>query len=142
MDHFLNKTTFGLNAIHPHHLETSAAVGIMIGTSLLTIIIIGISYWMYVTQKKTTKDEKDFTGWEKVSSRKLYFDELYHALFVRTIEWKSEKLLTFFENNVLVKFISTFANLFVIAGSQIRKISSLTLIRGASKPTTYLIRQV
>ena len=124
MDHFLNKTTFGLSAIHPHHLETSAAVGIMVGTSVLTLIIIGISYWMYVTQKKTTKDEKEFTGWEKISSRKLYFDELYHALFVRPVEWKSEKVLPFIENNGLVKFISTFTNLFVLAGTQIRKIQT------------------
>jgi NADH-quinone oxidoreductase subunit L len=124
LDHFLNHSTFGLSAVHPHHLETSAAVGIMIGTSVLTLIIIGISYTIYVSKKKTTKDESEFTGWEKLSTNKLYFDELYHSLFVKTTEWKSEKVLPVIENGILVRIISTLTTLVVSSGNQIRKIQT------------------
>jgi NADH-quinone oxidoreductase subunit L len=124
LDHFLNHSTFGLSAVHPHHLETSAAVGIMIGTSVLTLIIIGISYTIYVSKKKTTKDESEFTGWEKLSTNKLYFDEFYHSLFVRTTEWKSEKVLPVIENGILVRIISTLTTLVVSSGNQIRKIQT------------------
>ena len=124
LDHFLNHGTFGLDKIHPHHLETSSAVGIMIGTSLITFLIIGVSYWIYVTKQKVTKDEHDFTGWEKLSSKKLYFDELYHALFVKPTEWKAEKVLPFIEHSIIGKGISLLTHMIVFSGTQIRRIQT------------------
>jgi NADH-quinone oxidoreductase subunit L len=124
LDHFLNHGTFGLDKIHPHHLETSSAVGIMIGTSLITFLIIGVSYWIYVTKQKVTKDEHDFTGWEKLSSKKLYFDELYHALFVNPTEWKAEKVLPFIEHSIIGKGISLLTHMIVFSGTQIRRIQT------------------
>jgi NADH-quinone oxidoreductase subunit L len=124
LDHFLNHGTFGLDKIHPHHLETSSAVGIMVGTSLITFLIIGISYWIYVTKQKGSKEEHSFTGWEKLSSKKLYFDEIYHALFVKPVEWKSSKVLPLVENSILVKGISVLTGLIAFSGSQIRKIQT------------------
>lgn len=124
LDHFLNHGTFGLDKIHPHHLETSSAVGIMIGTSLITFLIIGISYRIYVTKQKVTKDEHDFTGWEKLSSKKLYFDELYHALFVKPTEWKAEKVLPFIEHSIIGKGISLLTHMIVFSGTQIRRIQT------------------
>ena len=41
---------------------------------------------MYVNKKKLAKAEGDYTGWEKLSAKKLYVDELYNALFVKTFE--------------------------------------------------------
>ena len=124
LDHFLNHGTFGLDKIHPHHLETSSAVGIMIGTSLITFLIIGVSYWIYVTKQKVTKEEHDFTGWEKLSSKKLYFDELYHALFVKPTEWKAEKVLPFIEHSIIGKGISLLTHMIVFSGTQIRRIQT------------------
>lgn len=124
LDHFLNHGTFGLDKIHPHHLETSSAVGIMIGTSLITFLIIGVSYWIYVTKQKVTKDEHDFTGWEKLSSKKLYFDEIYHALFVKPTEWKAEKVLPFIEHSIIGKGISLLTHMIVFSGTQIRRIQT------------------
>jgi NADH-quinone oxidoreductase subunit L len=96
----------------------------MIGTSIITFLIIGISYWMYVSKQKVTKDENDFTGWEKLSSKKLYLDEIYHALFVKPIEWKASKVLPFIENNILVKGIGLLTHMISFSGSQIRKIQT------------------
>jgi len=124
LDDFLSHSTFGLSAVHPHHLDTTIAVGIMIGTSLLTLTIIGISYIIYVTKKKTTKEESEFIGWEKLSTKKLYFDELYHSLFVKPIEWKSLNVLPFIENGILYKIISILTAFVVSSGNQIRKIQS------------------
>ncbi len=124
LDHFLNHGTFGLDKIHSHHLETSSAVGIMIGTSVITFLIIGISYWMYVSKQKVTKDEHDFTGWEKLSSKKLYFDEIYNALFVKSVEWKASKVLPFIENSILIKGIGLLTHMISFSGSQIRKIQT------------------
>ncbi|MFM8244078.1 MAG: NADH-quinone oxidoreductase subunit L, partial [Crocinitomicaceae bacterium] len=48
----------------------------------------------------------------------------YHSLFVKTTEWKSEKVLPVIENGILVKIISTLTTLVVSSGNQIRKIQT------------------
>ena len=54
-------------------------------------VVMFFSVWFmvrntYVNKKKLPLAEKDYTGWEKLSARKLYVDELYNALFVKTVE--------------------------------------------------------
>lgn len=56
----------------------------------LTIAMFFIVWWvvrhLYVTKKKLALEDSKYTGWEKLSARKLYIDELYNALIVRTVE--------------------------------------------------------
>lgn len=40
----------------------------------------------YVNKKKSALPEASYTGWEKLSAKKLYVDELYNALIVKTVE--------------------------------------------------------
>ncbi|MEI7485861.1 MAG: NADH-quinone oxidoreductase subunit L [Chryseobacterium sp.] len=40
----------------------------------------------YVNKKKMALAEDNYTGWEKLSAKKLYVDELYNALIVKTVE--------------------------------------------------------
>lgn len=40
----------------------------------------------YVNKKKMAVAEENYTGWEKLSAKKLYVDELYNALIVKTVE--------------------------------------------------------
>ncbi len=41
---------------------------------------------IYVNKKKLPLAENQYTGWEKLSAKKLYIDELYNVLFVKTVE--------------------------------------------------------
>ncbi len=41
---------------------------------------------IYVNKKKLPLPETEYTGWERLSARKLYVDELYNVLFVKTVE--------------------------------------------------------
>lgn len=41
---------------------------------------------VYVNKKKQALPENEYKGWEKLSAKKLYVDEIYNALFVRTVE--------------------------------------------------------
>ena len=53
--------------------------------------------------------DNEITGWTKLSANKLYFDEVYNALFVKPIEWKSTKLHQVFELfflNGIINFIT------------------------------------
>ena len=59
---------------------------------------------IYSNKGKLPVAEEKYTGWEKLSARKLYIDELYNALFVRTVEGlgRGGKM---FDNNVLDKVV-------------------------------------
>lgn len=59
---------------------------------------------IYVNKGKLPVVEEEYTGWERLSAKKLYVDELYNALFVRTVEGlgRGGKM---FDNNVLDKVV-------------------------------------
>ena len=60
---------------------------------------------IYVNKGKLPVAEENYTGWERLSAKKLYVDELYNALFVRTVEGlgRGGKM---FDNNVLDKVVN------------------------------------
>ncbi|WP_294246738.1 NADH-quinone oxidoreductase subunit L [uncultured Chryseobacterium sp.] len=68
--------------------------GVPFGTEMILLgatVLMFFSVWFivkntYVNKKKAAMPEEQYTGWEKLSARKLYIDELYNALFVKTIE--------------------------------------------------------
>ncbi len=58
---------------------------------LAATVIMFFSVWFivrntYVSKKKMAVAEENYTGWEKLSAKKLYVDELYNALIVKTVE--------------------------------------------------------
>ena len=59
---------------------------------------------IYVNRGKLPLAEENYTGWEKLSAKKLYIDEIYNALFVRTAEGlgRGGKM---FDTNVLDKAV-------------------------------------
>src|SRR5690606_32382928 len=54
----------------------------------------------YVVKKHRPVSEEKYTGWERLSARKLYVDELYNAIIVRAVEGfgRAGKM---FDSNVL-----------------------------------------
>jgi NADH-quinone oxidoreductase subunit L len=58
----------------------------------------------YVNKKKMAIAEENYTGWEKLSAKKLYVDELYNALIVKTVEGlgRGGKM---FDKGVLDRFV-------------------------------------
>jgi len=124
MDHFLDETTLGLSILEPHHLSDDSAIGIMIGTTILTLLIM---FWTYSVYSKSTYPilkEQQFRGWAKWSNNKLFVDELYNALFVKPIEFISAKLLLMVENNLLYDSILRATSGIQTGGNQIRKIQT------------------
>jgi len=124
MDHFLDETTLGLSILEPHHLSDDSAIGIMIGTTILTLLIM---FWTYSVYSKSTypiSKEQQFRGWAKWSNNKLFVDELYNALFVKPIEFISAKLLLMVENNLLYDSILRATSGIQTGGNQIRKIQT------------------
>ena len=87
--------------------------GISLNTELLLIaltVAMFFAVWfiirsIYVGKKKLALPEEQYTGWEKLSAKKLYIDELYNAVFVRTAEGlgRAGKM---FDKNVLDRVVN------------------------------------
>ena len=56
----------------------------------LTILMFFVVWFMvkniYVNKKKVALPENEYSGWERLSARKLYVDEIYNVLIVKTVE--------------------------------------------------------
>ncbi|KIC62216.1 NADH-quinone oxidoreductase subunit L [Chryseobacterium taiwanense] len=68
--------------------------GVPFGTEMILLgatVLMFFCVWFivkntYVNKKKQALPEEQYTGWEKLSAKKLYVDELYNALIVKTVE--------------------------------------------------------
>ncbi|WP_454046838.1 NADH-quinone oxidoreductase subunit L [Chryseobacterium sp. Marseille-Q8038] len=77
---------------------------------LAATVLMFFSVWFivrntYVSKKKMAVAEENYTGWEKLSAKKLYVDELYNALIVKTVEGlgRGGKM---FDKGILDRFVN------------------------------------
>ena len=60
---------------------------ILLGLTVLMFFVVWfVVKNIYVNKKKMASPDENYTGWEKLSNRKLYIDELNNATFVKFIE--------------------------------------------------------
>lgn len=83
LTHLLEKNVPGLDLIQHATPEIGLALPLTIIASLVCIVILIASYFVYV-KKGSLPVEKDeqLIGWQKLSNRKMYWDEIYDFLFV------------------------------------------------------------
>jgi NADH-quinone oxidoreductase subunit L len=89
-DHYLSHGTFGLSEVHNAHLDFNTSIGLMLFAS---IIAVGVMIWAYLNYAKKgalAKEDAALNGWERLSAEKLYFDEMYNAIFVKPLLALSE----------------------------------------------------
>ncbi|QOR73571.1 NADH-quinone oxidoreductase subunit L [Cruoricaptor ignavus] len=61
----------------------------MILMAATVLMFFGVWLWMkkkYASPDGIPQAENEFTGWERLSARKLYIDEIYNVLFVKFVE--------------------------------------------------------
>ncbi len=79
---------------------------ILLGLAILMFFVVWfVVRNIYVTKKKLPLAEEDYTGWERLSNKKLYIDELYNAAFVRMTEGLGFAA-QMFDKNVLSKIVT------------------------------------
>jgi NADH-quinone oxidoreductase subunit L len=121
MSHFLEHNTRGLELIKGEHLSNSQAMMLMGAAVVMTLVILIISYIVYVKRGTIAKADDQQSGWEIASSKKLFLDEIYNALFVVPTEWISAKLYQFVELLALNKSIVGLTMLIDKSGHLVRK---------------------
>lgn len=97
LSHYLEHNTAGLKLIVSEHLADATVMMLMVVAVTVTVAILVISYLIYVKKNSLPVEDAQLSGWEKLSANKLYIDEIYNFLFVRPIQWMSEKGYSFFE---------------------------------------------
>jgi len=101
MSHFLESTTYGLNQIETEHMDGNQSIILMCIASVVALSVMTWAYITYVKKQAVAKEDADMNAWEKLSSNKLYIDELYQTIFVQPILWLSTTLAKQFEERVL-----------------------------------------
>ena len=86
-----SKLAHWLESIYVYDVELpEVAFGtemILLGLTVLMFFVVWfIVKNIYVTKKKMALSEEKYSGWERLSNKKLFLDELYNATFVRFIE--------------------------------------------------------
>ncbi|KQS94128.1 NADH-quinone oxidoreductase subunit L [Chryseobacterium sp. Leaf394] len=90
----------------------STLSGVPFGTEMILLgatVLMFFTVWLivkniYINKKKQALPEEQYTGWERLSAKKLYVDEIYNALIVKTVEGlgRGGKM---FDKNVLDKAV-------------------------------------
>lgn len=121
MSHTLEHNVAGLNLLHGEHLSDNTTLMLMIAAVVVCLSVLLFCYMIYGKKQSVPVADAQLTGWEKVSANKLYIDELYNFLFVKPIEWLSEKGYKYFEIVFLNGIIFGIAKGFEASGEVVKK---------------------
>jgi NADH-quinone oxidoreductase subunit L len=124
MDKLLKTNVAGMNKLAEHHEDPNMALIMMVAASAMALVILAITYVVYGKKGSTPVADNQLKGWEKVSAMKLYFDEIYHVLFVKPVAWMSEKGSKYFEGMVLNRGVFGFGQVIGFTGNLVRKIQT------------------
>lgn len=121
MSHHLEHNVSGLSDVKAHMPDNNTSLMLMIVASAVAIGVMIIAYVVYGKKNSVPVADDQLKGWEKLSANKLYFDELYNFLFVRPVEWLSEKGARFFEGIFLHRSVVGVGQLIGKSGDLVRK---------------------
>lgn len=121
LSHYLEHNTRGLELVHTEHLSSSQALILMTVAVAMTLVILILSYIVYVKKETTAKEDSQLSGWEKLSANKLYWDEAYNFLFVRPVTWLSDKVYAWIEIPVIYGSVMGIAKGIGRTGDLVRK---------------------
>jgi len=121
LNHLLEENVLGMNLLPTHHVSSTTTFILMLIASLVCIVILFITYYLYAYRGNIPKEDDTLKGWEKSLARKLCIDELYDVLFVRPIEWLSVNGYRFFEVVLLNGIIFGIAKGFQTTGEAVKK---------------------
>lgn len=124
MDHLFRHNVAGMNKLAEHAEDPNMGLIMMTVASAMAIIILIIAYVVYGKKGNTPVADDQLKGWEKASAMKLYFDEIYNALFVKPVVWMSEKGSKYFEGMILNRGVVGIGQLIGHTGNLVRRIQT------------------
>jgi NADH-quinone oxidoreductase subunit L len=121
MGHLFKHNVAGMNALPEHKEDANLALMLMIAAAAMSLVILIVTFVVYGKKGSLPKNDEAVSGWERLSANKLYFDELYNALFVKPVLWISEKGSKYFEGLFLHRGVVGIAQGISKSGELVRK---------------------
>jgi NADH-quinone oxidoreductase subunit L len=121
LDNLLNNGVLGLNNIEAHHIEVGIAFTLMTVATVICLVALLLSDIVYRKKAVVPQADDQYTGWEKVSNKKLYWDEMYDFLFVKPIEAISKAFYLLIDVVIVSGFFKGIAQTVVSSGDLVRK---------------------
>lgn len=121
LTHYLGHSTLGLNKVAEVHLSDGQTMMLMGVASVLALGALFFAFVKFVKNSSVPETDEQLSGWAKLSANKLYVDELYDFLFVKSVEWVSEVLYRFVELLALNKLVEGIAHVIDYTGVVARK---------------------
>ena len=121
LDNLLNGSVLGLDQVHVAHPELNTTLVLLAVAIIITLSILYLSSIVYTKKGVVPKDEEQYTGWEKLSNKKMYWDEVYDILIVRPIERLSKAFYAIVDILILNGIIQGIAKTVGLSGDVVRK---------------------
>lgn len=121
MTQLFERNVAGMNALPKHEGDSNLALMLMIVAGAMAILIMIVTYVVYGKKGSLPVADEQLKGWEKLSAKKLYFDEIYDALFVRPVAWMSDKGSRYFEGAFLHRGVVGLGQAIGKTGDLVRK---------------------
>lgn len=121
LDNLLNGNVLGLDQVHVAHPELNTTLVLLAVAIIITLSILYLSSIIYKKKGVVPKDEEQYTGWEKLSNKKMYWDEIYDILIVRPIERLSKAFYAIVDILILNGIVQGIAKTVGLSGDVIRK---------------------
>ncbi|MDL1914192.1 MAG: NADH-quinone oxidoreductase subunit L [Bergeyella sp.] len=86
LDPLINETAKNKFEADMTSLSIGTEMGLLISTVVMFFLVGYLVRHFYVTKKQLPLPENEYRGWERLSANKLYIDEIYNVLFVKTAE--------------------------------------------------------
>ena len=93
-----------------HHLSHGTELGLMGTVVILTLMLIGIAYAMYVRKKQVPQVDANISGLQQVLYKKYYIDELYDAIIVKPLQIISSFINIFLERLGIDQIVNLFGS--------------------------------
>lgn len=107
-----------------HEVPVATELILLVVTLVVVGLIAFVTYNKYVTKKVEAKPEEELTGWEKVSYKKAYVDEIYDAVIVNPLLKLSKFFSGFFEKTVVDGVVEGAGQTTSFAGGLLRKLQN------------------
>ena len=111
--------------INAHEISHNTELLLMFIPVIFVFVVVYLAYYVYVKQKKLPEaDNQKRPFFSNIFFRKLYFDEIYNALFVKPALWLSDFLHNIIELKVIDRMVNQAGDLVVWTGKTIRYIQT------------------
>lgn len=109
---------------HEGHLDHSTEMMLMGIASGIVLVLLAITYSVYVSKKSMAKSDEELSGLDKLLNKKFYVDEIYNALIVRPLEGLSSLTYNLFDRGVVDGLVNMVGKGVEKAGAGIRLIQN------------------